>query len=316
MKSSFVVLVSAVALFFSHYVAAQAPQPAGLIRDVASGQFVLVVKPDGSVIAWGHMPGGNLLAPAGVDLPGKALRVAAGESTAYALLEDGTVVAWGENDEGQLGNGASGANRELGRYPKPSITPVRVTGLADVVDIEAGRKHALALGKDGTVWAWGTRDEGALGGGDTKPAGSLRVVSALAPVAVPGLEGITQIAAGPTHNLALTRDGHVACGWYALDMGVCPLARAGAPCEEPIHAHPARPALIVAIRARGRISIDDKNASSVALPMIARPTAPSPLADGRALQLAHLLQPDGELIPAGAGLVHHPSLALRRASAR
>jgi alpha-tubulin suppressor-like RCC1 family protein len=67
----------------------------------------------------------------------------------------------------------------------------------------------LALRKDGTVWAWGTRDDGALGGGDAKPGGSLRVVSAVAPVPIPGLEGITQIAVGATHNLALTRDGHV-----------------------------------------------------------------------------------------------------------
>jgi hypothetical protein len=35
-----------------------------------------------------------------------------------------------------------------------------------------------------------------------KPAGSLRVVSALAPVAVPGLEGITQVAVGPRHSLS------------------------------------------------------------------------------------------------------------------
>jgi hypothetical protein len=87
---------------------------------------------------------------------------------------DGSVVAWGANDEGQLGNGAPGANVPLGTSPKRSATPVRVTGLADIIDIAAGRKHA----------------------------GSLRVVSALAPVAVPGLEGITQIAVGPRHNLS------------------------------------------------------------------------------------------------------------------
>ena len=61
-----------------------------------------------------------------------------------------------------------GANGELGRYPKPSITPVRVTGLTDIIQIEAGAKHGLALRKDGTVWAWGTRDEGAIGDGQPK----------------------------------------------------------------------------------------------------------------------------------------------------
>ena len=156
--------------------------------------------------------------PTPIALPGLAQRVAVGESSAYVLLEDGSVVAWGENDEGQLGNGPSGSNKPLGTYPKPSVTPVRVTDLADIIAIEAGRKHAIALRKDGTVWAWGIRDDGAIGDGDAKPAGSLRVVSATAPVAVRGLTGITQIAAGPTHNLALTREGKV-MSWGSNSTG-------------------------------------------------------------------------------------------------
>jgi alpha-tubulin suppressor-like RCC1 family protein len=132
-----------------------------------------------------------------------------GGFTGYAVLEDGSVVAWGGNDEGQLGSGASGADVALGKYPKPALTPVKVTGLTNVIGIAAGEKHAVALRRDGTVWAWGRRDDGALGGGEVKPAGSLRVLSAMAPVRVPGLEGITQIAAGGSHGLALTRDGRV-----------------------------------------------------------------------------------------------------------
>jgi alpha-tubulin suppressor-like RCC1 family protein len=220
MTPSRLALVTAVALLSSQLIGAQTPPSAALIRDVAGSQFVLVARADGSVVGWGHDPDGpgSRPAPVVIDLPGKAMRVAVGDSSAYALLEDGTVVAWGANDEGQLGNGARGANGVLGVYPKPSVTPVRVTDLADIIAVEAGSKHALALRKDGTVWAWGRRDDGALGGGDAKPAGSLRVTSALAPVAVPGLEGITQIAAGRTHNLALRRDGHV-MSWGANSTG-------------------------------------------------------------------------------------------------
>lgn len=145
-------------------------------------------------------------APTTIDLPGKVRQVAAGDTTQYALLEDGTVISWGTNDEGQLGNGPMGATGELGRYPKPSITPVRVTGLTDVIQIEAGAKHAVALRKDGTVWAWGTRDEGAIGDGQPK---TLRPVMAIGPTQVSGLQGITQIAAARLHNLALRSDGKV-----------------------------------------------------------------------------------------------------------
>ena len=209
-------VVLAVTLLSPPMVAFQPAQPAALIRDIASVSFTLVVKADGTVVGWGPdadgqaaRPGsarGAITTPVTIDLPGKALQVAIGETTAYALLEDGTVVAWGPNDEGQLGNGPMGATGELGRYPKPSVTPVRVTGLTDIIQIEAGAKHGLALRKDGTVWAWGTRDDGALGDGQPK---TLRPVMAIGPTQVPGLQGITKISSGWRHNLALRSDGRV-----------------------------------------------------------------------------------------------------------
>jgi alpha-tubulin suppressor-like RCC1 family protein len=93
----------------------------------------------------------------------------------------------------------------LGTYPKPSITPVLVTGLTGVIQIAAGMKHAVALRKDGTVWAWGTRSNGEIGDGEPKG----RPRTAIGPTRVPGLEGITQIAADGSHTLALRSDGRV-----------------------------------------------------------------------------------------------------------
>lgn len=196
---------------FPHPIHAQNP---GNIRDVAPGGGVLVAKADGSVATWGRSAAGMIQVPAISALPGRVLRVAVGGSnlgsyTGYALLEDGTVISWGANDEGQLGNGPAGTNVALGTYPKPSPTPQVVTGLSDIIDIDAGDKHALALRKDGTVWAWGWRENGVLGDGETPPNGSLRVLAAAAPIQVPGLRDIVRIVAGPLHNLALTRDGRV-----------------------------------------------------------------------------------------------------------
>ena len=218
-----------VAFLCSPFLVAQTPSPPALIRHISTySGFVLVVKADGAVVGWGREQdglaarprsrSGVVEAPAAIDLPGKARQVAVGDGAAYALLEDGTVVSWGTNYDGQLGNGPAGANGVLGVNPKPSVTPVKVTGLADIIQIEAGARPAIALRKDGTVWAWGSREDGALGD-DSKPTGRvLRVVNALAPVAVPGLEGITQIAAGPSFNLALTRDGHV-MAWGTNNYG-------------------------------------------------------------------------------------------------
>jgi alpha-tubulin suppressor-like RCC1 family protein len=204
---------------------AQTPPPAAGIRCVAVRNFTLVVKADGSVVGWGRDPDGQaarppsptreVTAPLPIELPGKVLQVAIGESSEYALLEDGTVVAWGANDEGQLGNGPPGASGELGRYPKPSVAPVRVTGLGGIVQIAAGLKHAVALKGDGTVWAWGRRENGEIGDGEPK---GLRALTAIGPVRVPGLEGITQIAVDSSHNLALRSDGHV-MAWGSNNSG-------------------------------------------------------------------------------------------------
>jgi alpha-tubulin suppressor-like RCC1 family protein len=190
---------------------AQTPPPAPGIRHIATRFLTFVVKEDGSVMGWGRDANGQpanpakrvFTTPVAIDLPGKAVQVALGESSQYVLLEDGTVVSWGSNDEGQLGNGPMGASGELGRYPKPSITPVKVTGLSGVVQIAAGMKHAVALRSDGTVWAWGRRSNGEVGDGTP---GRL---SAIGPTRVPGLEGIKQIAADGSHTLALRSDGHV-----------------------------------------------------------------------------------------------------------
>ena len=136
-----------------------------------------------------------------IRLPGKAADIAASGYTSYALLEDGTVVAWGRGDVGQLGIGGAGT--------KGSETPVRVSGLANVTQIAASGGMALALLKDGTVRAWGSRQSGMLGDG-LDPKRYLETgPPALSPGPVPNVSNITQISAGGGHVLALTASGHV-----------------------------------------------------------------------------------------------------------
>jgi alpha-tubulin suppressor-like RCC1 family protein len=157
--------------------AAAVAQTAPLIRDIAAGSgFTLVVKADGTVVGWGRDPNGEAARPVSPN----------------RFIPAPVVIAWGSNDAGQLGNGPMGASSEPGRYPKPSVTPVPVTGLKDIIQIEAGSKHAVALRKDGTVWAWGTRNEGAIGDGAPK---TLHPAIAISPTQVPGLQGVKQIAA-------------------------------------------------------------------------------------------------------------------------
>lgn len=113
------------------------------------------------------------------------------------------VWAWGSNASGQLGNPAT----LFGAPPAPVKGPNGEDMLSDVSAVAAGYEHALALKPDGTVWSWGLNTEGQLGDGTT--------VNRPIPVQVRGpsgsgfLTGISAIAAGENHSLAVDAQGRV-----------------------------------------------------------------------------------------------------------
>jgi alpha-tubulin suppressor-like RCC1 family protein len=90
----------------------------------------------------------------------------------------------------QLGDGTS-ANRSA---------PVRVTGLANAIDVAAGEFFSMAVTADGSVWTWGNSNFGELGRGTPEPSPT--------PVRAT-ISGVTAISAGARHALALKGDGTV-----------------------------------------------------------------------------------------------------------
>jgi alpha-tubulin suppressor-like RCC1 family protein len=128
------------------------------------------------------------------DLTG-IVQASMGFDHALALRFDGTVFAWGRNTSGQLGDGST-----TGR-----TTPVQVPGLTGVTRVVSSFGFSLALRSDGTVWAWGTNVDGELGIGVTDTAAHP------VPVQVSGLSGVTQIAAGWRHAMAVA--GATATVW-------------------------------------------------------------------------------------------------------
>ena len=126
------------------------------------------------------------------------VEAAAGFNYSLALKSDGTVWAWGLNAVyGVLGDGT------FKTYPVGTI--VQAKGLTDVVAIDAGMRHSLALKSDGSVWAWGLDRETQLGDASTDNLNT--------PTKVIGLDDMVAIAGGMNHTLALKSDGTVwACG--------------------------------------------------------------------------------------------------------
>lgn len=172
------------------------------VVEVAGGrEHVLALDGAGSVWSWGDGSKGALgygsltdrRTPGPVPGLGVVTQVAAGHYHSLALLQDGTVRGWGMNSLGQLGDGTT--------RRRPS--PVRVTGLTDVTFVAGGRDASYAVLSDGTVMAWGGGASGELGNGTTttRQATPVRVGGPAA------LTGVSQVAVGRNHAIALLADG-------------------------------------------------------------------------------------------------------------
>ncbi len=182
----------------------------GVTAIAAGGEHSLALLADGSVMAWGANEHGQLgdgnTKNSDVPVAVKGLTgvtaVAAGGEHSLALLGGGTVMAWGNDEDGQLGNSSVKARGEEGEEERFSELPVTVNGLSGVRAIAAGAQHSLVLLSNSTVMAWGEDAFGQLGDGSI-------VRSEEAPVAVGGLTGVTAIAAGGEHSMALLGNGTV-----------------------------------------------------------------------------------------------------------
>jgi alpha-tubulin suppressor-like RCC1 family protein len=69
--------------------------------------------------------------------------------------------------------------------------------------VAAGDDFSLALKSDGTVWAWGSNELGQLGAPSSDKCGPQQLPCSVSPIQVHNLTGVTSIAAGGAHSLAL-----------------------------------------------------------------------------------------------------------------
>lgn len=207
--------------------AAQSPVPPARIVKIVGGSHMLLLRADGTVAGWGRFDHGQLgplaaITPTrrrraaglvAIQLPGKAVDIAAGDFSSYALLDDGTVYAWGRADHGALGIGSVTAPLLAGSSTSSEYrgieTPTRIPGLDEVTAIAAAGYSGYAVRRDGTVRAWGA---GPIGDGRAPSEYGGRASSAgpaLTPVPVPNLRGITALSVSADVALALTADGRV-----------------------------------------------------------------------------------------------------------
>jgi alpha-tubulin suppressor-like RCC1 family protein len=139
----------------------------GTVEAIAAGpDFTLVENSDAEVYAFGDNATcqlGTGAASTDVDTPQLVLSqpgintMAAGKDFALVNTEHG-LYGWGDNADSQLGLG------NAGKGVSKECSPVSAgSGLSDIEKLEAGAEFGMALTTAGSLYAWGTDADGALG---------------------------------------------------------------------------------------------------------------------------------------------------------
>ncbi len=154
----------------------------------------------GAVATWGSDTNGALgngsagatLTPA--VLPGLTgiAALTSHEWQCHALTSEGDVYGWGLANAHRLGDSSNSQAR---------VSPTLISALDSATDVAFGYYHALAIRRDGALFAWGYNGYGALGDGSLD--------SAYAPRKIEGLPPIAGIAAGELHSVTLCSDGTI-----------------------------------------------------------------------------------------------------------
>ena len=124
--------------------------------------------------------------------------IAALADGAIALANDGNAYTWGWSHYGALGLGDTSSVD----FP----TKIQMPNDVAITQLSSGGSHALAIGADGNVYAWGSNSDGQIGNGETGGGDDL-IVNLPTQVQFPDGVTITTVEAAPKFSLAIDSTG-------------------------------------------------------------------------------------------------------------
>ena len=171
---------------------------------VSAGSIhALAIKTDGTLWAWGLSSDGSFgsgiagdfsILPKQIGMQSDWLTIAAGTKVSTAIKTDGTLWSWGYNAVGQVGDGTTVTKL----IPTQIGTDTNWSSIA-LHSSNYTYSSTLALKTDGTLWAWGTNNDGQLGDGT--------FVQKNAPVQIGTDTNWSSIDTGESHSLAIKTNG-------------------------------------------------------------------------------------------------------------
>lgn len=197
-----------------------------------SAQHCLALYSDGTLMSWGANSQGQLgigaaagtgsvatptpvVTPAGAVSGTRWTSIEADANQSFAVRSDGTLWSWGGVpviNPSTLGHPVTAAGCFT---PEPVPHPAGAASGTGWASVEAGETHTLGLRSDGTLWAWGFSNNGALGQG-------IVTTSTAAPLPVPVPAGLPvatrwqRVQAGSHTNQGILSNGSLWTWGYNL----------------------------------------------------------------------------------------------------
>lgn len=171
-------------------------------RSVSAGTLHSTgIQENGTIWLWGDNDFGQLgfldvqdrSRPTWLEPSADWVLISAGRFHTIGVRADGTLQAWGDNGFGQVGDGVS----DKGRFE-----PVPVATDLEWRSISAGRFHSLGVTQEGSLYVWGSNEQGQLGidqGQTRRPE--------LTPVLLGEPGDWIDAKAGRAHSIAWKKDG-------------------------------------------------------------------------------------------------------------